>query len=282
MISAVNQTTIIGGTLNGEYKPLNEINSSIQKIINEFDGLVLIREKLLQTRTVGTLWYKGQVLCFTVEDVVRTKKQDDITAIPDSIKKDLPIETFPPSEYYVTLDVTGKESLTKNYVKFPNDKRSKFRSPGVFARVGTEPTAVNFDFDGLKFGGIRIHAGSSEKSSSGCIIVSKTRKVDGTLESDLQASFNITKFIYNNLGIGSGKAYSKMIVINEFEFPPQPVVSSSGIIINESTNKPIDGVTVETIETPPLSLPPLNPSQLPESENPFGISIPNDNNPFNI
>jgi hypothetical protein len=276
MVTLINQTTDIGGVLNGEYKPLNEIHPSIQKIINEFEGLVLIREKLLKSRTTGTLWYKGKVLCFTVEDLVRKKKTDDITAIPDVIKDVTNIETLDPKPYYLTLDTTGNKNLVKNYVKFPNDKRTIFRSPGVFARVGTDITAVNLNFDGLSFGGIRIHAGSSENSSSGCIIISRTRKADGTVLSDLEASHNVTKWIYNNLEIGkydgkpSGNNFSRMIVINEFEFPPPPpITETSATVVNEETNQPINGVTIEPLSNVPLLSPTLLPSNINPSESMF-------------
>ena len=84
MALLTNSSTPIGGVLNGNYKELKDIPSSLQGIINTFDGLVLIRETLGSTRTTGTLWYKGQVLGLTVEDVVRKKKIDETTAIPDS------------------------------------------------------------------------------------------------------------------------------------------------------------------------------------------------------
>ena len=45
-----------------------------------------------------------------------------------------------------------------------------------------------------KFEGIRIHQGTSEKSSEGCIIVSRTRKSDGTLVKDIGCAQQLTKF----------------------------------------------------------------------------------------
>lgn len=248
MAISSNENTAIGGFLNGEYIPLNELSLFSQKMVNGFDGLVLIREKLLSSRTKGTLWYKGKKLIFTVEDLVTRKKIYGGSAVPDNVKDPSKTDTFPPNPYYLTLDTTGKDSLTKNYVKFPNDKRSRFRSPGVFSRVGTEITGVNLEFDGFSFAGIRIHAGSSENSSEGCIIVSRTRNANSTVTLDVEGSKALTKWIYNNLGFASGKNYAKIMIINNFDLPPPPpTVNSSITVINSETNQPIEGVQVNII-----------------------------------
>lgn len=265
MAVAANQNTLLGGTLNGNYKDINELNSDVRSIVQNFDGLVLIRESTPGSkRTTGTLWYKGQVLLFTVEDIIRKTKIAAKTAIPDNIKDPTKTETFGKGSYYVTLDITAVEGLKRNYVKFPDDKRSKFKNPGVFPRVGTNTSATSLNFDGISFGGIRIHDGTSEQSSAGCIIVSRTRKSDGTLKYDLPASFALTRFIYNELGLKS-KAYTRIIIINEFELP-QPtindIIKSEGTVVNSNSSNPIKGVTV-TITNSPLQ--PDNTS--PESDN---------------
>jgi hypothetical protein len=248
MALLTNSTTAIGGVLNGSYKELKDIPSSLQGLINTFDGLVLIRETLTPTRTTGTLWYKGQVLGLTVEDVVRKKKIDATTAIPDSSPG---IGTFNPltaKSYNITLDITGKASLERCYVKFPNDTRAKFRSPGVFPRVGTDPSAAAFSFDGLSFGGIRIHNGSDENWSEGCIIFSRTRNLNGTLKNDLPGAHLLTQWMYNNLGFSLGKNTAQIIVINEFEFPKDPPkTETTGVIIDQTTNLPIKGVEIQLI-----------------------------------
>ena len=62
-----NKTTIIGGLLNGSYEELSLLPTTVQRIVNDFNGLVLIREKRIDgKRTLGTLWSKGEILCFTV------------------------------------------------------------------------------------------------------------------------------------------------------------------------------------------------------------------------
>jgi hypothetical protein len=248
MALLTNSTTAIGGALNGSYKELKDIPSSLQGLINTFNGLVLIREMLTPKRTTGTLWYKGQVLGFTVEDVVRKKKIAETTAIPDSSPG---IGTFDPlaaKSYNLTLDITGNENLKRCYVKFPNDSRAKFRSPGVFPRVGTDPSAAAFSFDGLSFGGIRIHNGTNESWSEGCILFSRTRNSDGTLINDVEGAKSLTKWIYNNLGFSLGKNTAQMIVINEFEFPKDPPkTETTGVIIDQTTNLPIKGVEIQLI-----------------------------------
>jgi hypothetical protein len=248
MALLTNSNTAIGGALNGSYKELKDIPSSLQGLINTFNGLVLIREMLTPKRTTGTLWYKGQVLGFTVEDVVRKKKIAETTAIPDSSPG---IGTFDPlaaKSYNLTLDITGNENLKRCYVKFPNDSRAKFRSPGVFPRVGTDPSAAAFSFDGLSFGGIRIHNGTNESWSEGCIIFSRTRNSNGTLINDVEGAKSLTKWIYNNLGFSLGKNTAQIIVINEFEFPKDsPKTETTGVIIDQTTNLPIKGVEIQLI-----------------------------------
>ena len=255
MALLTNSTTAIGGALNGSYKELKDIPSSLQGIINDFNGLVLIRETLTPKRTTGTLWYKGQVLGFTVEDTIRKKKIAGTTAIPDSSPG---IGTYDPlnaKSYNLTLDITGNENLKRCYVKFPNDSRTKFRSPGVFPRVGTDPSAAAFSFDGLSFGGIRIHNGTNESWSEGCILFSRTRNSNGTLINDVEGAKSLTKWIYNHLGFSLGKNIAQMIVINEFEFPKDsPKKEITGVIIDQSTNLPIKGVEIKLISPPSQSI----------------------------
>jgi len=264
---ANNLPTIIGGNLNGSFKELKDINLSIQNIINNYDGIVLIRERIIEGtlkpfvdsdgnnanrgggRTIGTFWYKGQILGFTVEDFVRNKKIYGATAIPDTIPNNalFDIETLSPNSYNLTLDTTGKESLKKFYVKFPQDKRSIFRSPGVFPRIGTDVTAVNLKKDSIVFDGIRIHGGKSEDNSYGCIIFSRTRNADGTLVSDLDGCHLLTKWIYNNQKFIEGKKISKLMVLNEFEISKSSESNKVTLkVVNSQTNKDIPNVTVKS------------------------------------
>jgi hypothetical protein len=119
-----------------------------------------------------------------VEDPVRSKKIQDRTAIPNG-------------NFNLALDSTGNKNLTTCYVTFPNEK-SPLNSPGVFPRVGSDKNAVNLEANNLKFAGIRIHNGTNEGWSSGCIIYSSERKKDGTLKNDINHNKALTKFIFDN------------------------------------------------------------------------------------
>lgn len=64
--------------------------------------------------------------------------------------------------------------------------------------------------------------------------------------------------------------------------PEKPIVKATGVVVSQDSNQPIKGVTIETIEPTPTSIPTLNPSLLTENQNPFGVIDPNNINPFNI
>jgi hypothetical protein len=265
MALLTNFSTPIGGVLNGSYKELKDIPSSLQGLVKTFDGLVLIRETVNSIRTTGTLWYKGQVLGLTVEDVVRKKKIDATTAIPDSSPGISKYNPLTAKSYNITLDTTGNANLERCYVKFPNDTRAKFRSPGVFPRVGTDPSAINFNFDSISFDGIRIHNGVDHSWSAGCILFSRTRNSNGTLKNDVEGAKALTKWMYNNLGFSSGKNIAQIIVINEFEFPKDPPKTETTIvIIDQSTSNPIPqgNYTIEEIKPSSEEIKPSSPRLL--------------------
>ena len=165
-----------------------------------------------------------------------------------------------PGAYYITLDTTGNKYIAKGYVKFPGEPKP-LSSPGVVPRVGTSKEAyvlksqeVNAPKGFGSFSGIRIHQGRSESSSEGCIIVSRTRKHDGTLELDLECAKNITKFIYKN------KYYNGkyLVVINAWEFPQDPSPSElKGMIINDSTGEAIKNAKIVYPDIEPFPLTPL-------------------------
>jgi hypothetical protein len=204
-ISGGDTTNVVtGGTISGTFKPLASLTASTQNIIKtQNNDLILVREGSTSNRTIGTMWYKGNVIGYTVEDALRTKKIKSKTAIPKGT-------------YNVELDITGKPNLYKNYVKFPN-ATGKFKSPGVFPRVGNTNTAPKVDGKGsvtlinenLRFDGIRIHSGDSENSSAGCIIYSSKRNSNGTVAFDQNHNAVLTKLIYAN-------KINKIVVINEF------------------------------------------------------------------
>jgi hypothetical protein len=197
LVEAADSESIAGGTPSGEYIPYDKLSTRTQGLLNMKDTLVVVREFSDAKRTGGTMWYNKKVLGFTVEDPVRTVKIDDKTAIPNG-------------NYFIALDTTSNEGLTSCYVRFPQDSRSKFKSPGVFPRVGSTTDAVSLKGYGLSFGGVRIHNGTDENWSSGCIIYSSERLNDGRLKNDVNHCKALTKLIYDD-------KLTKIIVTNEFE-----------------------------------------------------------------
>ena len=166
-------------TLKGSYKALNTLSAATQAKINAGQSLVVVREVSTPNRVSGTMWYKGQVLGFTVEDAERTSKIDKQTCIP-------------PSRYNLVLRSTGNDLLKNHEVQIPGLGK-------VFAAIGTDSAGVNLDGPGnLDFAGIRIHYGHSETFSAGCILFGPEKYPDGTILKDLQINIDLTWLIYNN------------------------------------------------------------------------------------
>ena len=99
---------------------------------------------------------------------------------------------------------------------------------------------------------------------------------------------NIDKVTYrvNAARLEGGLRASKTIEyykILQNVIPSNPIVKTTGTVVSLDTNQPVNDITIEVIESPPTSLPILQPTLLTETEsNPFGIIIPGDTNPFNI
>ena len=240
-------TSPIGVTPVGDYVHSKNLPSFVMKAVREYRGLVLVREKVVGNRCWGTLWSKGKVLCFTVEDIPRDKKVYGVTAIPasdDASWEDSSIKgdkvKVKPSSYYITLDSTSNSFIARGYVKLnvedydEDDQKWVFKTKNVVPRVSTSLLRYSRSAGGYKldayvkgsktetakkgfgeFGGIRIHQGTSESSSEGCIIVSRTRNSNGTLKEDLGCAMQLTKFIYNK------KYYNKkaLVIFDAFKLP---------------------------------------------------------------
>ena len=183
-VKGSNANTIIAGTPSGDYIKLEDLSQKSQNFAKLSDRITLVREWANDTRTSGTLWYDGKVLGFTVEDPIRTVKIYSKTAIPNG-------------NFNITLDTTGNKGLTKCYVTFPGEK-SPLSSPGVLPRVGSNKHATLLEAYDLKFAGIRIHNGTSERSSAGCIIYSSSRNKDGTVKNDINHNKALTKLLFEN------------------------------------------------------------------------------------
>ena len=235
----------IGVTNIGTYVASKNLPLFVKKTVQKYRGLVLVREKVVGERCWGTLWSRGKVLCFTVEDLPRDKKIYTKTAIPasdDASWADADIKgekvKLKPSAYYITLDSTSNDFIKKTYVELNvkdyDDGKWVYVTKNVVPRLSTSllrysKSSGEYKLDeyvkGSKtetakkgfgqFGGIRIHQGTSERSSHGCIIVSRTRKSDGTLKMDEGCAKQLTKFIHKK-GYYNKKA---MVIFDAFKLP---------------------------------------------------------------
>ena len=223
----------------GDYKKLETLSPTTQKLILESKGLVLVREGQLtrtgtnagQSYVPGTMWYKGKVIGFTCEDPQRKVKINSQTSIP-------------PGNYVIKLDTTGEPKLTKYYVKFSD------YPTGVFARIGEDKNAININRDGLKFAGIRIHGGWNEKWSAGCIIYDCVRLNDGSFsdkrtESTYFGSPNDTRCREHNFKLTRlihDDKIDHIDIVHEFDnTPPQqtPSKKTGGYTTTITTNATI-------------------------------------------
>jgi len=187
-----NTTVVTAGVVSGTFREINdmkEVNKTI--ILNNTKDLVLLREATDGVNTIGAMYYQGKRIAATIEDAIRESKVNKKTAIPTGI-------------YNITLQQTATDSIRKAFVDFGDGKG--FVGP----RVGTSSDGVTLDGPGnLDFTHIRIHGGTTSASSAGCIIVSGTRKSDGTLVLDYDKGKEITRLIKRD-------NIKKIIVINDF------------------------------------------------------------------
>lgn len=115
------------------------------------------------TYTISRVFIDGRRICECVEDKDRGLKQNDSLAHIKNVK--VPKETAIPSgRYEVTMGIVSpKFSLRKEYAW------CKGRLPRLINVPG--------------FDGILIHAGSSARSSAGCIIVGRNTVKGGVTQS---------------------------------------------------------------------------------------------------
>jgi hypothetical protein len=212
--NAVNLPTPIGGILNGSYINFDSLPESIKILLSNPKYVVLVREReITQTsgggRTIGTVWYNKQVLGFTVEDAVRNKKIQNKTAIPDTIEDTSKFNGIPSNVYNIILSTyTSKEFIRKSFYNGTGMRVSSKGDPSggniyesdvfVSDNFATDKGRVAFD-------GVFIHQGTSENSSAGCIIFSRTKNSDGTVKSDVVAVQQLNKYLQSIKLIGPGK-----------------------------------------------------------------------------
>lgn len=125
--------------------------------------LTLIRSALKPKYTIGHLYIDGAYFCDTIEDKDRglaaTMTHEEIMRIKVKTETAIPLGT-----YKVSMAITSpKFSLKKDY------QWCKGRLPRLLGVPGFE--------------GILIHAGRTQNSSAGCIIVGKNKVVGAVVES---------------------------------------------------------------------------------------------------
>ena len=179
-------TATTGGVVSGDVRPISKMKPFTQQVLREQKGLVLVREAAVPRRTIGSLYYNQKLIAVTVEDAIRKFKIPKETAVPDTLS----LGKVP---YNMTLGTTGNSWIQKITVDFGDGKGK------VAPRVGTDKSGVNINGPGnLDFAGVRIHHGSSEKSSEGCLIVSSTRNKDGSIKTDAAKAQEVVKLVKNN------------------------------------------------------------------------------------
>ena len=264
--------------LDGSYTSLEDMPNSLRKLIKRSKKIILVRETTQQSsikfkkdtgakynkgggRTTGTMWYKGNILGFTVEDAIRDKKIQDVTAIPDTVKDPTKLTSLEPSSYNIVLGATGSPFISKTHYKGQGLRVSSLSDPtgtNIFTEdVNAELGFQNKTRDGkeLAFDGVMIHHGGSENSSSGCIIFGTKRKDDGKVSSSAKEIQALNKYLQEQGVIGKGKL-NNLVIVN-LDDVPKDIPNLLGEIIDAETGRPIPGTEVY-IEPLPL----LNPEDI--------------------
>lgn len=123
--------------------------------------LVLYRGQKTNTYTEGELYVNGAFFCYTIEDKVRAKAGMWNKLLKVYAETAIPYGTYP---VLVTWSNRFKRMLT-----------------GIFAVP---------DFDG-----IRMHNGTSAKSSAGCVILSYKRMGPGWVVNDVKAMNDLCNMV---------------------------------------------------------------------------------------
>jgi hypothetical protein len=249
--------TPIGGFLKGKYIHFDHLPEQIKLLISNPNYAVLVRETTTtQTpgggRTSGTLWHNKQVLGFTVEDAIRDKKIQDQTAIPDTIEDPNKFDGIPSNVYNIILSSsTGNDYIRKSFYNGTGLRiSSKSDITGQSIYETDTFTPGTFTTGNIAFTGVFIHQGGSETASSGCIIFSRTKNVNGTILTDVVAVQGLNQYLQSTGLVGRGKT-QQFVVVNLWEFPfPLPTTKTVAVIINSETNQPIQEVQTQTITSP--------------------------------
>jgi len=267
-----NQPTPIGGNLNGRHINFDSLPESIQILISNPKYVVLVRESTTTTsnggRTTDTLWYNKQILGFAVEDAIRSKKIAGKTAIPDTIGDASKFNGIPSNVYNIILSTYTNSDFIRSSFYNGNGMRVSSKGDPSGGNIYESDVFTNDDFatdrGKIAFDGVFIHQGTSEASSAGCIIFSRTKNSDGTVKLDINGVQQLNKYLSQSAKlIGKGK-FQQFAIINLWDLPEPPVkTNTSGTVINSETNQLIKGITIKETN-----------SNIPISINPTGSFIP--------
>ena len=219
--------------LDGSYIPLNEMPNSLKKLIKKSNKVIVVREDTKKGkikfkkntgdkynrgggRTQGTMWYKGNVIGFTVEDALRDKKIQDVTAIPSSVQNPSQLSSINPGSYNIVLGSTQSDFINTTNYKGQVLRLSSLSDPKgkkIFTKDVNAPENFTDRNDGVAFTGAIIHHGGSENASSGCIIFGVKRKDDGRVSSSAREIQALNKYLQEQGIVGKGK-------LNNFPFNP--------------------------------------------------------------
>ena len=137
--------------LNGNYVIPEDMPNSLKKLVLESNKIIIVRESsgtanygpkkgsdgkvriLGGGRTTGTMWYKGEILGFTVEDAVRDKKIKDVTAIPNTIIDPTKIQALGSHTY----------NIIRNPVNSDYIKQRDYKNLALAISSKSDPTGVN-------------------------------------------------------------------------------------------------------------------------------------------
>lgn len=257
--------------LNGNYVIPEDMPNSLKKLVLESNKIIIVRESsgtanygpkkgsdgkvriLGGGRTTGTMWYKGEILGFTVEDAVRDKKIKDVTAIPNTIIDPTKIQALGSHTY----------NIIRNPVNSDYIKQGDYKNLALAISSKSDPTGVNIyrddvsapeNFSGkIAYGGVYIHHGGSENASSGCIIFGTRKNKNGTLNSNAKEIQSLHKYLLDNNVIGQGK-FGQLVIVNLWEVP-KDIPNVYGEIIDGETGQPIPGTELNlTIKIPIISI----------------------------
>ena len=251
-----NSSTPIGGTLNGSYIPFDELTNSAKILISNPKYITLVRETTINStkgggRTTGTLWHNKQVIGFTVEDAIRDVKIPNKTAIPDTLEDPSKFNGVPANVYSIVLSPqTSSDFIRKSFYNGSGmrvSSKSDNTGTNILEKDVYAPKTFSIQEGGKAFDGVFIHQGTSENESSGCIIFSRTRNINGTINMDAIGVQLLNKYLQSVKLLGKGK-FQQLNIINTWELnDPPPDDKIFGSVIDADTNKVISGVTTQLI-----------------------------------